>query len=134
MVSLREIEERVIANGRVDGHELSLLHNLLDADGKIDRKEADFLVVLHKRVRYRTQGFEQFFYNTIKKHILADGRIGAEETEWLRQMLFHDGKIEDEERKFLHELKGEAKQIGPEFWALYAESLKQPPEQHTSGG
>jgi uncharacterized tellurite resistance protein B-like protein len=133
MLSLRELEEHIVANGRVEGHELEVLRNVLYADGKIDRKEADFLVVVYKRVRARTHSFQQFFYNTIKKHILADGRIDAEETEWLRQMLFHDGKIADEERKFVRELKGEAKEVSPEFQALYAEFMKQPPEQHTSG-
>jgi len=134
MLSLREIEERVLANGRVEGHELTTLRTLLYADGKIDRKEADFLVELHKRAQYRTRGFEQFFYQAIKHHILANDRIGAKETDWLRQMLCADGKIDDEERKFLHQLKGEAKETGPEFEALFSECMKQLPEQHTSGG
>ncbi len=134
MVNLRQIEEQILANGRVEGHELEALRQLLYAGGKINRKEADFLVELHKRVLNRTPGFEQFFYQAIKDHILADGRIGAGETAWLRQMLFTDGKIRDEERKFLHQLKGEAKQVGPEFEALFRECMNQPPEQHTSGG
>jgi len=49
-------------------------------------------------------------------------------------MLFADGKIKDEERKFLHELKGEAKTVSREFEALFAECMKAAPEQHTSGG
>jgi hypothetical protein len=134
MISLREIEERIIANGRVDGHELRLLRELLYADGKIDRQEADFLVVVHKRVQYRTHAFERIFYNAIKDHILVDGRIGAEETAWLRQMLFHDEKIEDEERQFLHRLKGEVQHASPEFEALFQECMKQTPERHKSGG
>ncbi len=36
-------------------------------------------------------------------------------------------------RKFLHELKGEAKQVGREFDVLFEESMKQPPEQRTCG-
>ena len=48
-------------------------------------------------------------------------------------MLFADGNFTDEERKFLHELKGEAKQISPDFELLFAECMKQPQEQHTSG-
>ena len=126
--TLREIEERIIANGRVDGHELEALRRLLYADGKISRKEADFLVELHKRVQYHTPGFEQFFYKAIKDHILADGRISAEEAAWLRQMLFADNRIDDEERKFLHELKGEAKRTSPEFEALFKDAMKQPRE------
>jgi uncharacterized tellurite resistance protein B-like protein len=134
MPDLRGIEEQIVANGRVEGHELKLLRKILYGDGKIDRTEADFLVVLHKRVQYRTHSFEQFFYNAIKKHILTDGRIDAEETAWLRQMLFFDEKIDDEERAFLRQLKGEAEEVSPEFEALFEKCMKQPPEQHTSGG
>jgi hypothetical protein len=131
---LREIEERLIANGRVEGLEIELLRGLLTRDGKVDREEADYLVELHKRVPHRSHAFEPFFYNMIKKHVLMDGRIGKEETEWLREMVFFNNKVEDEERKFLRELKGEAREVSPEFEAFFEESMKQPPERHTSGG
>jgi len=133
MIELRQIEQTILANGRVDGPELEALRRQLYADGKIDRQEADFLVELHKRVQHRTPAFEKFFYQAVKDHILADGRIDVEEAAWLRQMLFADGKIDDQERKFLHELKGEAKQVSPEFESLFAESMKAPQEQHTCG-
>jgi uncharacterized tellurite resistance protein B-like protein len=131
MPSLRQLEEQIIANGRVEGHELKMLPELLYADGKIDREEADFLVVLSKRVRQRGHAFEQFFYDAIKDHILADGRIDAEKTDWLRRMIYRDDTLDDEERKFLHRLKGEAHQVGPEFEALVLESLKRPPKSRT---
>jgi hypothetical protein len=84
-------------------------------------------------VQRMTPSFEKFFYQAIKDHILADARIDADEAEWLRQMIWADGKINDEERKFMHELKGEAKHAAPEFEALFKECMKQPPEQHTCG-
>jgi hypothetical protein len=133
MLKLRQLEQAILANGRVDGQELEALRRELYAEGKIDRPKADFLVELYKRVQHMTPGFEHFFYQAVKDHILADGRIGAEETAWLRRMLFADGKIKDEERKFLHELKGEAQDVSREFESLFAESMKEPPEQHTSG-
>jgi uncharacterized tellurite resistance protein B-like protein len=133
MLNLRQIEQHILANGKVDSHELETLRRELYADGKIDRAEADFLVELHKRVQHLTPAFEHFFYQAIKDHILADGRIDAEEAAWLRRMLFADGKIDDRERKLLHELKGEAKQVSHEFEALFEECMKQPPEQHTCG-
>ena len=106
----------------------------LYAGGKIERRDADFLVELHKRVQHMTPAFEKFFYQAIKGYILAHGWIDAEETAWLRRMLFADRKIKDEERKFLHELKGEAKKVSPEFEKLFAECMKEEPEQHTCGG
>ena len=133
MADLRQIEQAILANGRVDGPELEVLRGQLYVDGKVDRRAADFLVELHKRVQHVTPALQHFFYQAIKDHLLADGRIDAEETAWLRQMLFADGKIDDQERKLLHELKGEAKQVSREFEALFAESMKQPQEQHTCG-
>jgi hypothetical protein len=133
MMDLRQIGHAILAKSRVDGHELDVLRGELYAGGKVDRRGADFLVELHKRVQHRTPAFEHFFYQTIKDHILAHGRIDAEATGWLRRMLFADGKIDDEERKFLHELKGEAEQVSGEFEVLFEESMKQPPEQHTCG-
>jgi hypothetical protein len=133
MPDLRQLEHDILTRGRVDGHELEVLRQRLYAGGKIERREADFLVELHKRVQHLTPAFEHFFYQAIKDHILVDGRIDAEEAGWLRQMLFADGKIDDQERKFLHELKGEAGQVCREFEVLFAECMKQPPEQHTCG-
>jgi len=133
MLHLREIEQTILANGRVDGPELEALRRQLYAGGKIDRRDADFLVELHKRVQHMTPAFEHFFYQAIKDHILGHGRIDAEEAAWLRRMLFADGRIKDEERKFLHELTGEAKQVSREFELLFQESMKQPQEPHTCG-
>lgn len=133
MLELRQIEQDILATGKVDSHELEVLRRVLFTGGKMARREADFLVGLHKRVQHRTPAFDHFFYQAIKSHILAHGRIDAEEAAWLRQMLFNDGKIDDQERKFLHELKGEAKQLSPAFESLFEESMKQPQEQHTCG-
>ena len=133
MTDLRQVEHDILAKGRVNGHELEVLRRQLYAGGTIDRQGADFLVELHKRVQHLTPAFEQFFYQAIKDHILTHGRINAEETAWLRRMLYADGKIDDEERKFLHELQGEAKQVSRDFEVLFAESMKQPQEQHTCG-
>src|SRR4051794_3320405 len=115
MPNFREIEERILANGRVEGEDLEVLRRFLYADGKVGRPEADFLVELHKRAQNRSPAFERFFYKAVKDHLLADGRIDAEETSWLRQMVSASGKLEDQERKFLHELKGEVREFSPEF-------------------
>lgn len=133
MRKLLQIEQDILANGKLDGHELEELRDQIYGDGTIDRQKADFLVELHKRVQHMTPAFEQFFYQAVKDHILADGRVGAEESAWLRRLLTQDGKLRDEERKFLHELKGEAKQVSQEFNVLFAECMKQPAEQRTSG-
>jgi hypothetical protein len=133
MMNLRRIEEDILSTGKVDGHHLEMLRHYLYANGKIDRSKADFLVELHKRVQLIAPGLNDFFYRAIKDHMLANGRIDAEKTAWLREMLLADSKIDDEERKFLHELRGEANQVCREFEALFAECMKTPAEQRTCG-
>jgi hypothetical protein len=133
MLDFRATERDILANGRVDGPELAALRVRLYANGKIDRRGADFLIELHKRVQHPTPAFERFFYQAIKEHILGQGMIDTEEAAWLRRMLFADGEIDDEERKFMHELKGEARQVSLEFQELFNECMEQRQEQHTCG-
>jgi hypothetical protein len=134
MADLRQVEHDILAIGKVEGEELEVLRRSVYSGGKIDRQTADFLVELHKRVQHRTPAFDKFFYQAIKDHILANGRITKEESAWLRRMLHSNDTIDDEGRKFLHELKGEAKQVSPEFEALFNECMKEPLEQRTCGG
>jgi hypothetical protein len=133
MKDLRQLGHDILANGKVDSHALEMLRRELYAAGRVNRGGADFLVELYKRVQHRTPAFEHFYYQAVKDHILAHGRIDAEEAAWLQRMLSANGKTGDEERRLLHELKGEAGRVGPEFEALFAEAMKLPPEQRTCG-
>ena len=49
------------------------------------------------------------------------------------QLLFADGTITDEERRFLYQLNGEAKEVTPAFTELYKQAMKESPEQRTCG-
>jgi len=133
MQELHRIEQDILARGKVDSDHLQALRRALYTGGKVGRPEADFLVELHKRVQHPNPAFEQLFYRAIKDHVLADDRIDAEEAAWLRRMLFADGEITDEERNFLHELRGESGQMSLEFAALFVEAMKFPQERHTCG-
>ncbi|MGL4552673.1 MAG: TerB family tellurite resistance protein [Gemmataceae bacterium] len=120
----RALIEKILANGKVEGQEVEELRRLLYADGKIDRREAEFLIELHKRVERVSPAFEAFFYQAIKSHVLLDGVIDAEEAGWLRRMILADGRVDEREKKLLRELKGEAKGFSPAFQALFDECLR----------
>jgi len=123
MPQLRELMENLLADGRVDGREVEALTGLLYADGRIDRAEAEFLLELHQRVERAAPGFDRFFYAAIKRHVLTDGAIRADEAAWLRRMILADGKVDDREKKLLRELRGEATEVCPEFEALFLECV-----------
>jgi uncharacterized tellurite resistance protein B-like protein len=133
MQNFQQIEHKILAHGKADNHDLESLRRVLYSHGKIDRQMADSLVALFKRVTHRTPAFEQFFYQAIKDHLLADSRIGSEQVVWLRQLVFADGKIADEERKLLQALKGEAKHVCLDFEMLFEECMNEPAEQRTCG-
>jgi len=123
-IDLRKLGTDLLANGKVEGNELETLRQELYADGKIDRQEAEFLVQLHKQVQRVTPAFEKFFFQALKDHLLAAGTLGAGETDWLRRMVFSGGTVSDLQLKFLRELKGEARQVSPQFQALFDEVMK----------
>lgn len=133
MQELRRIEQDILTQGKVDSAHLEALRLALYTDGTVGRAGADFLVELHKRVQHPNPGFERLFYRAIKDHVLVDGRVDAAEAAWLREVLLADGTIKDEERKFLHELRGEAQELSREFEALFAQAMKLPQERHTCG-
>lgn len=133
MQELRRIEQDILARGKVDSDHLEALRAALYTGGTVGRPEADFLVELHKRVQHPNPGFEHLYYRAIKDHVLVNGRLDAAEAAWLREVLLADGTIKDEERKFLHELRGEAQELSWEFEALFAQAMKLPQERHTCG-
>src|SRR5947208_1621738 len=54
IVAIRQVEQDILANGKVDGRELDVLRRQLYHDGKVGRQEADFLIELRKRVQHLT--------------------------------------------------------------------------------
>ena len=59
----------------------------------------------------------------IRTTILADGSISAAEVGWLRAYILADGKVDEDEKKLLRELKLLADQTCPEFLALFNECM-----------
>src|SRR3974390_319486 len=99
------------ADGKIDDAEVKVLKKELYADGKIDKKEVEFLIELRNNAQKRAKGvplspsFENLFFKAVQDNVLEDGVISGKEASWLRKMLFADGKIDDNEKKFLKKLK-----------------------------
>jgi uncharacterized membrane protein YebE (DUF533 family) len=119
----------LLADGVIDDTEVKVLKKELYADGKIDKQELAFLVELRNAAQKKAKGeplsgaFENFFFKVLQDEILADGAITAKEANWLRTVLFADGKIDDGEKKFLQRLKKSATKTSSQFNALYDECM-----------
>ena len=122
----------VLADGKIDNAEVKILKKALWADGKIDEEEVKFLIELRNTAQKKAKArkgkvnpaFEKLFFQAIEENVLRDGVIDASEAAWLRKMLFADGKIDANEKKFLARIKKAAKQTSPEFDALYEQCMK----------
>lgn len=113
----------ILADGVIDENEVKILKKELYADGVIDKKEVEFLIELRNKANSVSPAFTKFFFKAIKDNVLKDGNIDAAEARWLRTMLFADGVIDNDEKKFLRELKKGAKKVSPQFQALCDECL-----------
>ena len=124
MTDLNELKQRLLADSRIDEEEVALVREHLYADGQIDRQEVEFLIALREQAREVCPAFEELFFAALKQNVLSDGSIDAEEASWLRAMLFADGKVDENEKKFLTALNAEARQVSPEFRKLFDECMK----------
>lgn len=63
--------------------------------------------------------------NELKKEILADGVIDAEEVMTIKQIIYSDGKIDKEEADFLFDINDEVtgKNNSPEWKNLFIEAI-----------
>lgn len=117
----------LLADGTIDEAEVKVLRKELFADGKIDRKEVDYLIELRnsaqKKARARkenvSEAFEKFFFTCLEANVLDNGIISKREAAFIKEALFADGKIDDGEKKFLMTLKRKATKVSPEFETLY---------------
>jgi hypothetical protein len=116
-------KQTLLADGHIDTREVKVLREALFADNKIDKSELDFLNELRNEAPSYVRAFVDLFIEGVKSHILADGDISATEAAWLRKAIMADGKVDDDEKRLLNELKAEAKSTCPEFDALFAECV-----------
>jgi hypothetical protein len=119
----------LLADGKIDDVEVKVIKKELYADGQIDRKEVEFLIDLRNAAQKKAAGgtlstaFENLFFKAISDNVLQDGVISTKEANWLRKMLFADGKIDEGEKKFMKKLKAGATKTSAAFDALYAECV-----------
>jgi len=120
----------LLADGVIDETEVKVLRKELWADGKIDREEVEFLIELRNAAQKKARkeplnpAFEKLFFKAVEENVLQDGNIDDEEARWLREMLYADKKIDDNEKKFLGRLKKAATGTSQAFEKLYEECMK----------
>lgn len=105
----------ILADGHIGQRETDTIKKELLTDKLITRSEAEFLFDLRQSAKSAVPDFHSFVFEVTKKILLKDGAIDAPEAEWLKHFLLGDGKLTEQEKQFLRELAGLARQTSPEF-------------------
>ena len=114
------------------GAKLKALKRELLEDDKLDLEEIRFLMELRTLAGKRAKAkkatvdpaFDETFFKLLYDQLMADGKVDRAAAGWLREVMFHDGKIDKNEKAFLQKLKKAAKnQTSPEFDELYEECM-----------
>jgi hypothetical protein len=105
----------ILADGTIGTHTAAALKAELIADGAVSQDEVEFLLELRTEAAAAVPEFHQFVFALIKRVVLPDGHVNAAETKWLKTFVFHDGKVDEHEKRLLTDLKESAIVTCPEF-------------------
>src|SRR5262245_59779369 len=133
-IEWREVCVRaLLADGKIDEPEIAVLKKVLKSSaGGVLQEGASFLRDLRaeytKKAKAKkeklTPAFERYFFKTISEYVLKDGEISDHEAKWMRETLFADNRIDDNEWKFLQNLDKKAKTKASSFVQLLADAQK----------
>lgn len=109
-MELKELIKKIGEDGKVDAAEAAQLREVVYADGQIDREEAEELFALNDQVSGADNdpSWGELFVGAIVKHILSDGDVDEEETEWLKARIGADGQIDELEKEILRKIREKA--------------------------
>jgi len=115
---LVDLKKQILEDGVIDSQEVETLRKVIYEDGVVDSDELKLLVELRNEAKSVCVEFEVFFFEAAEKNLLADGIIDDDEVEWLREVIFADGVVDEMEKQFLLSLKSKARSLAPGFQPL----------------
>lgn len=116
--TLSSVRKAVKKNGRIDAHAAETVRNVLcKTDNAISRTEADFLFDLSEITfgRENDLGWDELFVKAVAGHVLENGQYPGEisnsDAEWLIGRIEAPGKIDDNGKALLRDIRVKAKRI-----------------------
>ena len=119
--------ELCLADGKIDETEVKIIKKALYEDGKIQQKEAEFLIDLRGMAQKKAKGralkpaFENFFFRAIQDSVLDNGYTGRLEASLFCKAIFADCVKVKTAKEIMKRLKTAAKKTSPQFDRLYRE-------------
>ena len=111
MKSLKLLKKEILEDGVIDANEVKEINEVIYADGKIDKEEADFLFELNDAVSGKNNhaSWKDLFVKAIASFVLDDegskGEIDEDEAKYLVDQIQGDGTIDETEKALLQHLK-----------------------------
>ena len=124
MKSLEELKKSVLEDGIIDADEVNEIREVLFADGKIDKEEAEFLFELNDAVSGHNNhsSWKDLMVEAVSSFVLDDeespNEIDDEEADWLIAKVQGDGQIDEIERAILDNIKKKAVKVSPKLHVL----------------
>jgi len=115
MKTLDELKKELLVDGVIDVEEVKTIREVIFADGKIEKDEADFVFELNNAVSGNANApeWKSLFVEAISAFLLEDetspNEIDADEAEYVYKQIKGDGQIDDIERALLMNLKEKSK-------------------------
>lgn len=134
MSNLSALRSELLKDGRITDSEVDVIRDYIHRDGRLDLDDVKFLVGLLSDAREVCPAFDELFFPVLKDVILEDGRIGQDEQFYLLKMLYSNGHIRESEKRFLQQLRREAREAPPEFEALCQEAMTAQATNWSLGG
>lgn len=127
MAALRELQSRILVEGedlRISDEEVVSIQECLTSSGGISPEDLRVLIDMRAQARAVSPDFDRLFFPALKAWLLADGCIGLDEQFQILRLLYGGGGLDAAERAFLQELRRDAKEVTPEFEALYQQAMR----------
>lgn len=116
-MDLTKLKASILEDGRIDASEVAQIKDVIYADGKIDKDEADFLFDLNDGCSGAKNdvSWEEFFVKAICDYLLMDeqspGSVDSDEAKWLIAKIDKDGTVDETEKALLIALKSKSKSM-----------------------
>ena len=134
MPGLSSLHDQLLTDGNITDAEATIIRTAVERDGELDLEDVKFLIQLLTEANEVCPAFDEFFFATLRKVFLADGKIGQDEQYFLLKMLYADGVLRENEREFLEQLRRDVAKVSPEFDAMCETAALSPSVDWSLGG
>lgn len=119
-MSLKDIRDTVIADGKVDDEEVPMIRDAIYADEMIETSEAVMLFEINNAVSGNPQNsseWDDLFVQAVTDYVLQDelspGSVDDPEAQFLIDQIGADGQVDALETRLLDNIEANATSISP---------------------